>query len=1256
MRYCTLFICFALYLVLPALSFADDRLPVPYPNKLLQAQKFSQAAPVVFLENKGQITDEHGKVRSDIQFRIPVRNINIFVAPGVLHYQWTKQVGVPADNLIDIYRMDAVLEGANPHAAVIKEDKEEYYEQYYLPQCPDGIKAGSFSRITYKDVYPGIDWVLYNNEGHLKYDFVVHPGADPRQISIKYKGATGYRVEHDGDINVKTPFGEITEQKLLCYNAETKEVIPATAKFDDNGTLKFDIGNYTGTLVIDPQLEWATYYGGNSSEGGYTVVSDTSGGAYVGGITNSQVNIATTTSVYQTTYGGGNNDAYLVRFSKSGQRLWATYYGGTENDFFFSSSIDTSGYIYLAGITKSTGMASNSAHQNTFGGGNSDCLLVKFNPNGGREWATYYGGNGDESAPQVEYQVWVACDKQNSVYIGGNTTSTGTGVIATSGTYQTTISSGKDGFLARFNTAGVRQWGTYYGSNADDKIVKIVFDQVDNVYIAGETKSTGTDLATTNGHQTSFGGGTTDAFLAKFLQNGQRAWGTYYGGNGTDGPEGLAADVYGYIYLSGSASSTNNIATPGSSQPNLSGSTQDCFLVKFDTAGVRQWGTYFGGPAVDHCGDMTMDNFGNICFTGYTGNDEGITTRDAYQPIFGGATDAFLAIFTLSGFKYWVSYLGGSASDYGYGLKYSNRGDLYLVGTTYSTNNIATANTYQTSLSGQNDAFLAKFQADTSTFIIPPFTVSNICAGDTFSVNYGITNPFKSGNKFYVQLSNATGSFANPDTIGVLASTDVGRIHCKVPITTQGGSGYRVRVVSSLPKSTSLENISGITIRLLPVKPVADNNSPICSSVDTLKLTSSSTTPGVNYKWTGPNSFSSSHADTFIAAPATNATGNYVITAELDGCATKDTTSAVVNLTPSITGVTSNAPLCSDATLQLGVTTGTPGVTFAWTGPDTFSSADQNAKRYKMKTSGTGYYKIVLALSACTKADSVFVQVNPTFTPAVSIQVTPDDTICIGDSLTFSSTATGGGPSPVFQWQRNGSDITGANTTSWGSSAFTNNDKIRLVYIASGPCLSKPADTSAPVTITVQSAIVPSVTINAVPGTTAPENTLLMFTANPVNGGAAPEYQWLKNGAEIPGAISDVLPQYTTADLATGDIICVRIRSSLSCAEPDTASSCEQPIEVTTGIGKIAGSGQLKLFPNPNDGYFTLKGFINFNKELKIDIINALGQTIYTGGAIPVNKELNTSISLGSDIANGVYLLRLSTEHGTEMIRFTLSR
>src|SRR5262249_48946095 len=152
-----------------------------------------------------------------------------------------------------------------------------------------------------------------------------------------------------------------------------------------------------------------------------------------------------------------------------------------------------------------------------------------------------------------------------------------------------------DGFLVQFNANGVRQWATYYGGNYNDYGTACATDAGGNVYLGGYSSTTGgTAIATASAHQPADGATSShDGFLAKFSPAGVRQWGTYYGGAGTEYANGCATDLSGNVYLTGFSDSGSGtaIATPGAAQP-LPGGQQDAFLVKFNSAGIRQWGTY----------------------------------------------------------------------------------------------------------------------------------------------------------------------------------------------------------------------------------------------------------------------------------------------------------------------------------------------------------------------------------------------------------------------------------------------------------------------------------------------------------------------------------------------------------------------------------------------------------------------------------------------------------------------------------------
>jgi hypothetical protein len=490
---------------------------------LQKAQKMMQKSSWAFEENKGQVTGSDAK---NVKFVFKDGNLSMFLMQSGIAYQFNK-VTYPegykpldkfasAEERIKIerlqsqiqtetYRMDVNLEGANPNPTIKKEGRSDDYIQYYNHNALD---VRSYQKVTYYEVYPNIDWVVYvnknagANEPKVKYDFIVHPGGDPSQIKLKTEWVEELTTNDDGSITMKNRMGSISEQRPVSFQ-DGKDV--KTNFMIDNNTILFHLENFDKNkdLTIDPGLVWATYYGGSIEDKGNSCAVDGSGNVYLTGATESTNNIAS--GGHQNTF-GGNSDAFLVKFNSSGVRQWATYYGGSEYDYGNSCATDNSGNVYLAGATESTNNIASGGHQNSYGGG-YDAFLVKFNSSGVRQWATYYGGSG------VVYLQGNSCstDGNGNVYLAGVTSSASN--IASGGHQNSFGGGGTDAFLVKFNSAGIRQWATYYGGSEYDYGNSCATDLSGNVYLAGYTEST--NNIASGGHQNTYGGGG-DGYLVKF--------------------------------------------------------------------------------------------------------------------------------------------------------------------------------------------------------------------------------------------------------------------------------------------------------------------------------------------------------------------------------------------------------------------------------------------------------------------------------------------------------------------------------------------------------------------------------------------------------------------------------------------------------------------------------------------------------------------------------------------------------------------
>jgi hypothetical protein len=380
-----------------------------------------------FEENIGQV---QGNDAHKVRFALSSSGTKVFLLDDGIAYQFNRWSGSDAienhfgqglsdlfqkssseTSTLETYRMDLRLIGANENAKVIAEHK--FSERInYFNQNVSGVSK--FGKVTYVDIYPNIDWVVYTTKEGIKYDFVVHPGGNPRNIQLEMNWVEDYAINPDGSLMLGNRLGQVIEKTPVSFQRQME--IPTKFKIV-NQIISFELGDYDKNqpLIIDPSLIWGTYYGGNLSERTYGTTVDSSGNVFLTGHTVSTNNIAD--GGYQMTYGGGIYDAFIVKFNSDGERLWASYYGGTNSDVAFVCRTAPDGSVYVAGSTQSVGGISAGGHQNTLGG-LSDAFLVKFDTDGNRLWGTYYGGTAND------YGEGLAIASDGSVYLSGSAAST----------------------------------------------------------------------------------------------------------------------------------------------------------------------------------------------------------------------------------------------------------------------------------------------------------------------------------------------------------------------------------------------------------------------------------------------------------------------------------------------------------------------------------------------------------------------------------------------------------------------------------------------------------------------------------------------------------------------------------------------------------------------------------------------------------------------------------------------------------------
>ena len=1212
--------------------------------------------PLCFIENKGQLTDANGKPVSGIQYALSTAGMNLYIGNGALYYQFRKVREQANEPVINSHMMDVRLVGANKHARVEVSDALNYYEQYYTENA-NGVTAHAYGKITYKEVYPGIDWVLYVKNGTVEYDFVVQPGADASLIKLKYDGATALKIMANGGIMATTPMGNINEQKPIAYESNTGKAVTANFKLNGN-ILSFETGKHNGKLTIDPVIFWSTYFGGTNEDVATCVKVSPGGNIYIGGYTSSTLlnfTIGMPNISFQPALGGGY-DAFITKYDQNGVRQFTTYFGGAGNERGTCIAGDAAfGNIFLGGSTEgSTGMGSAGAYR-TINSGGMDGFVFRMNNNGVRQWSTYYGGTGDD------YINGIAVDGATGVYVTGRTESAS--LISSAGVFQTALSGSADAFVAKFNGTsgtGTLAFSTYYGGTGVDEGFTITTDGSNNVYVGGQTTSV-TNIATAGAHQGALSG-INDGFLGRLNTTGTtRAWGTYFGGPGTDQVTQIVCRAAtSDIGVTGYTTSTSGIASANAQQTTYGGGTQDAFVGQFTNAGVRTWSSYVGGSDLDYSEAITLDPTGNLIIAGGTLSANNIGTPGSLQPTAGGNFDAFSAKYVAAtGQKIWGSYFGNALNDHAYGVICDGAGQIIMAGRTSSTTGISTATAAQIAFAGGTyDAFLTKFRADTFALINQPYIDTLICAGGTLTLPYTVNVNFRAGNVFTAQLSNASGSFAAPVNIGTLVSSTSGTITCNIPVGMPAGTGYRIRILGSAPLYTSPDNFKNITlVASLPAVTIT-SNSPVCVG-NTLTLSGTATWAIATYVWTGPGGFIAPGSSTTRPSMTLGDAGVYSLTTTHNGCPNNvSTVNVTVNnvIPPSPTTVEASTPNCAGGTLYLFADTSIVSTDpYTWTGPGGYTATGQTPTRGPLTPADGGTYSVTRTVDGCPSAATVVtVTVTPNTVTGITINVSPNDTVCGGTLVMFGSTPLNAGTSPLYQWMVNSLPVVGALSPTWSTSTLSDGDIVRCMMTSNALC---PAPATA-VSNDIRMNVITNellVYIFANPGVSVNPGDSIVFTSSIYNAGVGATYQWKLNGTAIAGATNN---KYTKYNVTVYDTITLEVTSVMACVSPSIKTSNALVVHPNTAVAELAASiNNLELFPNPNAGSFTLKCDLNGMdvRELSVSIVNAVGQVMHQENATLINGHVNKALQI-NDLTPGVYMLQLNAEGVSKTIRFSVQR
>ena len=626
---------------------------------------------------------------------------------------------------------DAVLRmkfvGGNSQPVVTGLDELPGKVNYLIGNDPTkwNTEIPTYSKVKYTEVYPDIDAVFYGNQRNMEFDFIVAPGADPKVIELAFENADKIEVDEKGNLVLDIADGKIRLDEPYIYQEIDGNKQPVTGGYvlnpkseTENPKLptvgfRVDVYDAAKPLIIDPILVYSTYLGGSSGDGGEAIAVDAAGHAIVTGSTSS-INFPTVGSPPPSVRGSG--DVFVTKFFGDGSALiYSTYFGGSQFETGFDIAVDAADNIYLTGLTFSPDFPILNAVQPTRNGG-SDAFATKLNSTGSAfVFSTYLGGSGNENLGEGG----IAIDAAANVYVTGRTESNN--FPTTPGAFQTTSGGGiADAFVTKLNATGSNLvYSTRLGgSNSEFGGTNVAADADGNAYVIGYTESA--NFPTTPGaFQTTFGGGSVDAYIVKLNPSGSAlVYSTYLGGQNSEIGSGIALDANNQVYITGGTSSTNFPTTPGAFQTTFRGGFLDVFVAKLNSTGSALiYSTYIGGSGNLVNGDLAraiaIDSAGNAYVAGETTSAD-FPTANPFQLFRGGGCDAFVLKLNSAGSGLiYSTYLGGSGQERGMGIALDRAGNAHVTGLTDSLN-FHVYNAFQPQHGGsQFDAFVAKI-ADTT--------------------------------------------------------------------------------------------------------------------------------------------------------------------------------------------------------------------------------------------------------------------------------------------------------------------------------------------------------------------------------------------------------------------------------------------------------------------------------------------------------------------------------------------------------------
>jgi Beta-propeller repeat len=629
-----------------------------------------------------------------------------------------------------------MLVGASPNPIVIGEDPLPGRVNYFIGN--DSTKwhtnVLTYAKVRYKNVYPGIDLLYYGNHRQLEYDFAVSAGADPSQIQFKITGANQIQLDADGNLILQTGSGELHFQNPVIYQESQGRRIPVAGSYvlTDPTHVGFRVAQYDSNkaLVIDPLLVYSTYLGGSGDDQPAGVAVDSTGSVYIAGYTDStDFPLATLGSLPS-----GSTHVFVAKLDPTGSNLvYADYIGGSSDDYGYALALDGSDDVYVTGSTASSNFPVMNPYQGSYPGG-FNAFLTKISADGSSlSYSTYLGGSGSDVPSSIAF------DGLGEVIIAGNTTSTN---FPTANAYQSAVSpnqggvSGNNGFVSKFSPDGsTLVYSTYLGGNSNvplncggttcwpspySAVSGIAVDGNGNIYASGVTNTN--NFPTTQNAYLTIDSAQQNAivgFVSKLSSAGALDYSTYfYESSGLlTNVNAIAVDASGSAYITGAAFSDGTFPVTSTTicDPGVYGfGCSYAFVAKFDAEGSTLLYSTFLGPNNDaNPSAIVLDTNNDAYIVGSTSSGS-FGMVGGIEPYTSGSDLLLVEIDPLASAQLFATYLGASGDESPAGIALDSSGNIYVAGSTDSTDFPTTPGSIQNVLGGGTDGFVAKIGANSA--------------------------------------------------------------------------------------------------------------------------------------------------------------------------------------------------------------------------------------------------------------------------------------------------------------------------------------------------------------------------------------------------------------------------------------------------------------------------------------------------------------------------------------------------------------